>query len=121
MLGYTIEVISSSHQINEIRDIVFNFIHIIFNNYLQNITNHEFISFQNAILSYLCTPSKSIIDASSKYWNEIEERRYNFNINQEQVSILKTSTLEDIYNFYERNFINQLTRKIIAIECSQEE
>lgn len=121
MLGYTIEVVSSSHELKEIYQIVLDFINNIFNNYIQNLAINELHAFQNANMSSLCTPPKSIIDASLRYWTEIEERRYNFNIIQDQVNILSTLQLQDIYNFYEKHFINISTRRVIIIECSKEE
>lgn len=117
MLGYTLEIVSSSHRIDQIREDLFTFLNISFLNFLKSLSIDQYTTYQNGVISRLETPL-TLVEAAAENWLEIEERRYLFHAKKDRLCLLPTLSLTDVVNFYEKYFLDSPDRKILIIESS---
>ena len=120
VLGFGFQIVSSSHSIPNILEALFIYIKSL----PMYITTTEASFFDNnikALISLKSEPPITMSESTEANWMQIEERRLNFSLKQEQLHILNDKLLinqDTMKEFCEILFLNESTTKLMVVEAS---
>jgi secreted Zn-dependent insulinase-like peptidase len=125
MLGFTIEVVSSSHTLPHIQESVLTFLNSSFASLLKNMSETTFSTYRRAIISHLQTSALSVGEVAEENWSEIEERRYHFTSKIDRAQLIPLVSLDEVRDFFQLYFLefpqkSNPNRRVLVVQASKE-
>ena len=123
VLGFTIEVVSSSHSLSAVRSAIAQFAEVTFPTILRGQTTEQYASHIDAVLTSLKTPSLSLNESTRLNWSEITDRRYWFSSRRDRIGILLSISHAEVFEFYSKFMLGEPKetshRSLLVIESQR--
>ncbi|KAL0048825.1 hypothetical protein WJX82_000128 [Trebouxia sp. C0006] len=99
VLGFAVCVVSGTHGPSALQERIEGFLNSS-TSLLADLTAEDFERHRQALIAAKLQQNHSLLEESDRHWEQIQSRRYNFTVRQQEVEQLKAITLEQIKEFY---------------------
>jgi nardilysin len=117
VLGYCFEVVSSSHTVAQVQAAMLSFADKI-PKMILNLSDSNYNDHINALINIKITPRNSLNENAHYYYNQIKERRYQFNINEEEIKILRNGISKKELSDFSTSLFSSSSRHLLLIQSS---
>jgi nardilysin len=101
VIGYQIQVVSSSKTVKEIDDRIEAFL-LEFRQHLEEMSTGDFLEHLASLAKHKLDMFNSLSDETGHYWSEIRNGRYLFQVEREEVLCLKGISQSQVLNAYDK-------------------